>query len=114
MLRSRNGQISNEITSLADGPSRYAKARRTGLAPTGYSLTKHPARSKNFFREPTIGGRVHPVQAMDRNRHPSPIGGNATVMGFGVAAQCRATNYRGACNRRRLYGIWCRPLPEWS
>ena len=29
---------------------------------------------------------MHPVQAMDRNRHPSPIGGNATFMGFGVAA----------------------------
>ena len=35
-------------------------------------------------------------------------------MGFGVAARCRATNYRGACKRRRLSGIWCRPIPEWS
>ncbi len=73
-----------------------------------------PAAFQNFFREPAIGGRAHPVQAMGRNRHPSPIGGNATFMGFGVAAQCRATNYRGACKRRRLSGIWCRPLPEWS
>ena len=73
-----------------------------------------PGAFQNFFREPAIGGRVHPVQAMDRNRHPSPIGGNATFMGFGVAAPMPSHQLPRCVQATPSFRHLCRPLPEWS
>ena len=113
MLRSRNGQISNELTSLSDRPSRYAKARRTGLAPTGCSLTIHPSRSKFSPRAcdwrqgapgPSYGPKP-PSQSHRRQRNLHGLWSRSPMPSHQLPRCVQPTP-----SFRHL----CRPLPEWS